>query len=91
MKNIKFIFLTTLFIFSGFFMQKTQAQFHAGLGLSYGSEIEELGLNLRVGYQITEAINANANYTFWLLDVDGLSFSTFNLYGHYSFLTKEKL
>jgi len=66
------------------------AQFSVGGGLVYGTEIENIGLNIRAGYQVTEAINANAGFSFFFAG-DGVSFNTINLDGHYAFLNEEKI
>ena len=90
MKNVKVFYLVIAFVFAGFMTQTASAQMSVGAGLSYGTEIEELGINIRFNYGFTEKIEGTANVTFWLVGEEGINFTTINLDAHYYFLDNEK-
>ena len=67
---------------------ESNGQTRAGLGLVYGTEVEEAGINFNGEYGITDNISANANITiFFVEDLPGADFGywTLNLDGHYYF------
>jgi len=70
------------------FLTSTQsfAQLSAGAGLAYGSEIDEIGVQVRGVYQITEMWRAGADIILWLDGVDDASIWELNLNAHYAFL-----
>ena len=60
----------------------------AGGGLVYGTEIEELGIQLNGYYDlgdVVENLRVGADFTYWFVD-DPASVWTFNINGHYIFL-----
>lgn len=57
-----------------------------GAGFLYGTEIEELGLNLGAEYLITEKISIAPSYSIFFTP-DPVSYNVFNLDGRYYFLT----
>lgn len=59
-----------------------------GAGLAYGTEIEELGLQLNGYYgldQVLEGLRVGAEFTYFLVE-DPVTFWTLDLNGHYRFL-----
>ncbi|MEM9857838.1 MAG: hypothetical protein AAF843_10795 [Bacteroidota bacterium] len=63
-----------------------QGLIRATVGLNYGTEIEELGINIGGEYLVTDVISAGLSYTSFFAP-DPLSFSSFNIDGRYYFLT----
>tara|TARA_B100001109_G_scaffold99914_1_gene81508 strand:- start:479 stop:997 length:519 start_codon:yes stop_codon:yes gene_type:complete len=94
MKNLLRISLVS-FIFL-LFAKQGLSQINAGVGIEYGSEVEEAGLDLRVGYLLNEQWNLVADFNFFFLDNDSRYiernyWNELNLNAHYYFLTQEKL
>ena len=70
------------------FFTSTQsfAQLSAGAGIAYGTEIEEIGVQVRGIYQITDVWRAGGDIIFWLDGEDDISIWELNLNAHYAFL-----
>ncbi|OFX83974.1 MAG: hypothetical protein A2W99_03530 [Bacteroidetes bacterium GWF2_33_16] len=78
------------------------AQISAGGGISYGTEIETIGINLRGQYSITETIDIVGGFTFffpkkssqeipfWGTIETKSSLWTFDIDGHYNFTINDK-
>lgn len=62
----------------------------AGIGLSYGLDIEEAGLTIQGFYTITDQIRAGAGYTYYFMDND-VSAGELNIDGHYLFKNEDGL
>jgi outer membrane protein X len=97
MKKITLLAIVTLALtFNSF------AQISAGGGISYGTEIENIGLNLRGQYSITESIDVVGGFTFFLPKKTSQSIPffgtietkstlwTFDIDGHYNFTINDK-
>lgn len=91
MKFVKKLVLVTIF---GLSATGAFAQFSVAGGLSFGTEIENLGLFARGAYDITDQIRGNATLNFFFGESAGesgiaevkTSLWTINLDGHYLFL-----
>ncbi len=84
MKKLSLSIIVALFAF--ILTDSATAQIQAGAGFAYGSEIEELGLQVNGTYQITDNIRAAADFVYFFVeDPPGGSFgfNTLNLNGHY--------
>ncbi len=87
------------FFFIGLFLltsQATFAQFSAGAGLSFGSEVEQLGIFARGQYDFTEQIRAALTINFFFPETEEVSVietrsqvTTINADGHYIFLDQD--
>lgn len=94
---MNFLKSITLFsLISLFAAQTSQAQINGGLGIEYGSEVEEAGLDLRLGYLLNEQWNLVADFNFFFLDNDSKFiernyWNELNLNAHYYFLTQEQI
>lgn len=73
--------------FAAFFFSAS-AQLQLGGGLSYGTEAEEIGLNLRGLYGITENIAAGADFVYYFAG-ENFNYTEFNINANYFFLTDE--
>lgn len=73
--------------FAAFFFS-ANAQLQLGGGLSYGTEAEEIGLNLRGLYGITENIAAGADFVYYFAG-ENFNYTEFNINANYFFLTDE--
>ncbi len=65
-----------------------------GAGLALGTNVSidtEIGINVNGFYTITDDIRAGANFTYYLIDIDGLSASEFNIDGHYMFRNEDQI
>lgn len=82
-------FILSLFLIAGL-ATAAQAQIKAGAGLAWGSEIEELGLELIGEYQITDVWGAGASIIYWFDGIEDFTFLEVNADGHYTFFTNEK-
>lgn len=58
--------------------------FRFGVGLSYGSEVEEFGLHLNAEFFLSRGVSLSPEFNYFFLD-DRHSFWTFNIDGHYYF------
>ncbi|MEO1256073.1 MAG: hypothetical protein AAFY41_14480 [Bacteroidota bacterium] len=63
-----------------------QGLIRATAGIAYGTEIEELGINIGGEYLITDIISGGLSYTSFFTP-DPVSFSSINIDGRYYFLT----
>ena len=61
-----------------------QGDIRATVSLAYGTEAEEVGLNIGGEYLITDKISGGASYTTFFVP-DGLSFTSINIDGRYYF------
>ena len=86
MKKYFFIFLTTLL-----FSVTAKAQFSAGAGLVYGADVEELGLQLRVMYDVNDTWRGSVDFITYFIGIDGITLSELNFNPHYKFLNKDKI
>lgn len=64
------------------------AQIRVGGGLGYGTDISEVGLNIRGLYQINDNIGAQADFMFYFVG-ENLSYTEFNVNGNYFFGTEQ--
>ena len=55
-------------------------------GLAYGTEVEELGINIGGEYLITDVISGGANFTYFFTP-ENITWTEFNIDGKYYFLT----
>ncbi len=94
MKRIIFSFFATLLFtlisYVGF------SQTRLGAGLAYGSEIERIGAQLRIQYEVTEKVGTAVDFTYFFpekVDVLGTeikaSFNTLNANIHYVLTNSE--
>ena len=67
-----------------------QGEKAAGLNLSYGTEIKNLGIGIKGQYGITDAIRAEASFDYFLKK-EGLSMWDVNFNFHYLFPLSDKL
>lgn len=72
-----------------FFSFQSQAQWNVGGGLSFGTEIESIGLNLRGQRNFIENIDGAFGLTYYL-GANGLNQWALNADGHYHLTKKEK-
>jgi opacity protein-like surface antigen len=97
MKKLTLLAIVTIaFTFNSF------AQISAGGGISYGTEIETIGFNLRGQYSITESIDVVGGFTFFIPNKTSQSIPffgtietkstlwTFDIDGHYNFSINDK-
>ncbi len=64
--------------------QNAKAQFSAGLGLNYATEINNLGISAQVAYDFTEDWAATGAFTYYL-EKDNLTWTNIDLNANYSF------
>ncbi|HRI58499.1 MAG TPA: outer membrane beta-barrel protein, partial [Saprospiraceae bacterium] len=81
--------LLTLILMAGIQLA-ANAQLRLGAGLGYGTDIEELGLQLRGVYTISDPWRGAADFVFYFDGVEDLSIWELNLNAHYAFITDEK-
>jgi opacity protein-like surface antigen len=86
--KIKHLFLTLLFLTGVQFAANAQLKLGAGLG--YGTDIEELGIQFRGVYTVSDPWRASADFVLYFDGVDDLSIWELNLNGHYVFINDEK-
>lgn len=67
------------------------AQFSAGLGLFYGFDIEEIGIQARGIYAFDETWRGAVDLVFYLDGEDDVSFWETNFNAHYIYFTNEKV
>ncbi len=83
----KLLFTTTLIVFVGFAaIAQEQGTIRATGALGYGTEIEEVGINVGGEYLITDNISAGASFTYFFAP-ENVTFNSFNIDGRYYFLT----
>lgn len=87
--KIRHFFITLFFLLSIQFA--AGAQFLAGAGISYGTEVEAVGLQPRVIYTISGPWRAGADFNYYLDGEDYTSFWDLNLNGQYVFHDTESL
>ncbi|MBR9833290.1 porin family protein [bacterium] len=93
MKKLRLLGLTGLLLV---ITTTAKAQFSAGAGLDYGSEVEEVGLDLRAGFAITEKATLAADFSFFNVDENGpfekrRFWNDFNVNLNYYFLSSEEI
>ncbi|MCE7925980.1 MAG: hypothetical protein DYG98_23265 [Haliscomenobacteraceae bacterium CHB4] len=77
-------FSASMFLFAGLpFL--AQAQLSVGGGISYGSEVEAVGIQPRVIYTISGPWRAAADFNFYLDGKEKVTYWDLNLNGHYAF------
>ena len=84
MKNLKtkiFAAAVVLLMMAG---ANTYAQVRIGAGLAYATDFNEVGINLRGDYLITEPWRVGADFTFYLTGA-GYSVNELNFNGFYAF------
>lgn len=81
--------LATLLLLAGI-QFAANAQLRLGAGLGYGLDIEELGLQFRGVYTISDPWRGAADFVFYFDGEDNLSIWELNLNGHYTFVNDEK-
>lgn len=86
--KIKHFFLTLIVLAGVQFA--ANAQLRLGAGLGYGFDIEELGLQFRGVYTISDPWRGAADFVFYFDGVEDLSIWELNLNGHYTFINDEK-
>ena len=86
--KIKHLLVTLLFLTGIQFA--ANAQLRLGAGLGYGTDVEELGLQFRGVYTITDPWRAAADFVTYFDGVEDLSVWELNLNAHYAFLNDEK-
>lgn len=82
--------LFPLLLFTIFLSTSSYSQIKAGAGLVWGSEVEEIGFQLRGIYTINEAWRAGVDFIFWFDGVEDVSIWEMNTNAHYIFSTSEK-
>ncbi len=83
MKKTLFLIIGVITSLSGY------AQFRAGAGFSYATEISNIGLEVTGVYEITEKWEGAATFTY-IFEKDYLSWSILDLDGHYVFHSLDK-
>jgi opacity protein-like surface antigen len=69
---------------------ETKAQLSIGGGVGYGTDVEEIGLQVRAIYGLTDNIRVGGDFLYYLVSGDGLSLYETNLNGHYAFANTDK-
>ena len=83
----KLLLTATLVVAFGFAATaQEQGIIRASASLAYGTEVEEIGINIGGEYLITDVISGGVSYTSFFTP-DPVSFSSFNIDGRYYFLT----
>jgi len=67
-----------------------QAQLSVGGGIAYGSDVEEIGLQVRGVYSIADQWRAGADLIYYLDGIKGLSYYEINTNGHFVFTDNGK-
>lgn len=94
---MKFLVKTSLISFILiFFAKQVSSQINAGIGLDYGSEVEEAGLDVRLGYKLDNQWNLVGDASLFFLDndqrfVECRYWNEINVNAHYYFLTEEQV
>lgn len=93
MKKLRLLGLTGLLVVM---TTTAKAQFSAGLGIDYGSEVEEVGFDLRAGYTLTDHVTLAADFSIFNLDDNGAFvkrrfWNDFNVNMNYYFLSPEEM
>ncbi|MGY6562857.1 MAG: outer membrane beta-barrel protein [Luteibaculaceae bacterium] len=96
MQTIKNVFLASLFtlVLSISAQAQYKGDFVLGAGISYGFDIEEVGLNLSGLYYLSEKMRVGADFIYWLPDnPPGVSTTFFeiNTNFHYIFYNENSL
>lgn len=84
------LLVTVLFIFGS--VQQGQAQIQLGGGLAFGTDVEEIGLQVNGTYSVTPEIRIAPDFTYYFADDIGttdVNYSELNVNGHYIFATNE--
>ena len=81
--------LATLLLLTGI-QFAANAQLRLGAGLGYGFDVEELGLQVRGVYTITDPWRGAVDFVTYFDGVEDLSIWELNLNGHYAFINDEK-
>jgi opacity protein-like surface antigen len=79
-----------LVLFSVLAVQSAQAQFKAGVGLMYGSEVEQLGIRVDGVYTINEQFRGVADFGYYFPeDMNGgsINYWELNINGNYMFFS----
>lgn len=87
---MKKIIFAIVFALMGISASAQKGDIAAGLNLSYGTEINFMGIGAKGQYGITDAIRTEASFDYFLKK-DGLSMWDVNLNVHYLFPLTEKL
>jgi hypothetical protein len=88
---MKRIFLTVITIFILLIVSNPlNAQLSVGAGLGYGSDIEEVGIDLRANYYFNQKFGAGTSFLYYLDGVEGISIRELNLNGHYLYLSNDR-
>lgn len=66
------------------------AQVSAGGGLAYGTDLNDLGIQVHGGYQINEEWRGFTSFIYYLDGIENISFWELNFNGHYFFVNDEK-
>ena len=66
------------------FTSELKAQLSLGGGVAYGTEIKEIGIQVRGIYGFTEQWRGGADFIYWLVG-DGVTSWELNANGHYVF------
>lgn len=82
--------LATLLLLAGILFS-ANAQLSAGGGISYGTEVEAIGIQPRVVYTISGPWRAGADFNFFFDGDEGVSYWDLNLNGHYVFHEQDNL
>ncbi len=67
-----------------------QAQLSVGGGLAFGTDVEEIAIQVRGLYGIDEDWRGEADFTFYLDGEENISFWEFNLNGNYLFTDSDE-
>ncbi|TRX71313.1 hypothetical protein [Carboxylicivirga sp. M1479] len=85
MKKLLFI---ACFIASATFMSAQDSKFMAGAGLTYATDIDNIGINVKGLYLINETWEADAGFTYFF-EKNNVNYSALDFNGHYVFLNNE--
>lgn len=90
MKTLKVLVL--LLLVSSFAVNLPAAgKMNAQVGMAYGFDVEEPGLQLGLGYYFTPQIKGGFDFIYWFLGVDGVSMMEFNFTGNYYFVSGQSM
>ncbi|WP_051697945.1 outer membrane beta-barrel protein [Prevotella sp. 10(H)] len=84
MKKVLFVLAFSLLIVGKISAQNQMGRISFSGNLSYGTEVESLGIGLRTQYGFTDYIRASAEYKYYI-DRHNLSAWGINIDGHYVF------
>lgn len=70
--------------------QNAAGDFGIGVGVAYGFDIEEIGINAGVQYSFTNDIRTAFDFTYYLAD-EGITWWEANVNAHYFFVNDEAL